>query len=377
MKLSPEKNLVLLLSQPFPSEEALQTAANLFTKIGRRIDLAALDRLLNLCQTAPLFYRNAVDTTWENSEMLEKYKRIYFTGLSFSEGHVRETLAVLARLGNSGINAIPLKGPIAAELLLGDPALYRSSDIDLLVKPEDIDKTLAVLDAGGYRRTSSIDIKDELKGSYHITVSKDIFHLELHWNLVMRYFSADPDYWWKDVKEIEYRGQKIFQLSHEKLLLYLVFRLFSKGFLPLKYFIFPLGLVSRHDVVFDWNKFMRYSRELKMERLANFTANLLHDIFFAEIPETVRDKKIAGYSIIKSKVIAAFFTARINSHLRMIMLLILLDSPIDIFKVLIRRIIPPMAELRLRYNIPRGSVKILPYYLLNPLIMLFRKTERP
>jgi hypothetical protein len=60
----------------------------------------------------------------------------------------------------------------------------------------------------------------------------------------------------------------------------------------------------------------------------------------------------------------------------MAILLTLLDSPVDIFRVLLRRIFSTPAEIRLRYNIPRGSLKILPYYLLNPFIMLFKKTSR-
>lgn len=376
MSLSSEERLVLLLSQPFPSEKTLHAASDLFTETDERIDLTEIDRLLSLCQTAPLFYRNAGITALASNELLEKYKRVYFAGFSFAEAQIRETLTVLSELGNDRIEAIPLKGPIGAELILGDPGLYRSSDIDLLVKPENIKRALVVLDSQGYIRSSSIDLKDEMTGSYHITVSKDMFHVELHWNLVMRYFSADPDYWWGDVKEIEYRGQKILQLSHEKLLLYLVFRLFSKGFLPLRYFMLALGVVSRQDVGFDWDKFMQCSRKLKMERLANFTANLLHDIFLTEIPEPVRRSRIIGYDILKSKVIAGFFKARGNSHLRMVMFLILLDSPVDICRVLLRRIFPTQAEIRIRYSIPSGSLKILPYYLLNPFLMLVKRTRR-
>ncbi len=259
MSLSSEERLVLLLSQPFPSEKTLHAASDLFTETDGRIYLAEIDRLLHLYQTAPLFYRNVRETAWSCREMLERYKHIYLAGLSIAEVQIRETLAVVAGLGNEEIRTIPLKGPIAAELLFGDPALYRSSDIDLLVRPKNIEKALVVLAALGFKKTSSIDLKDEMTGSYHITVSKGAFHIELHWNLVMRYFSADPGYWWGDAEEIEYRGQRILQLSHEKLLLYLSFRLFSKGFLPLRYFMLPLGLISGQDVAFDWDKFMTYA----------------------------------------------------------------------------------------------------------------------
>jgi hypothetical protein len=60
----------------------------------------------------------------------------------------------------------------------------------------------------------------------------------------------------------------------------------------------------------------------------------------------------------------------------MAVLLVLLDSPFDIFKVLLRRLFPTPAEIRLRYNIPRGSLRILPYYFLNPFLMLFKKAAR-
>jgi len=376
MKLSPEENLVLLLSQPFPSEKALHAIADFFTKTGETIDLPKIDRLLALCETAPLFYRNIRATAWSRGDMQVRHKPAYLAGLSVAEAHIREAQAILEGLRMDGIEAIPLKGPIGAELFLGDPGLYRSYDIDLLVRSADVDKALASLSAQGYQRLSSLDLKDEMIGTYHITVSKDTFHIELHWNLVIRYFKADPGYWWEDVREIDFRGQRILQLSHEKFLLYLVFRLFSKGFLPLKNFVFPLALVSRQEVAFHWDNFMRYARKLKMERLALFSLNLMHNVFLIDIPGSIRCTPVVSYGPLKNLVLEGLFEHRINTHLRMVMFLTLLDSPADIIRVLLRRIFPTVSEIRLRYHIPRCSFKILPYYLLNPFIMLFKKTPR-
>jgi len=72
-----------------------------------------------------------------------------------------------------------------------------------------------------------------------------------------------------------------------------------------------------------------------------------------------------------------FFEPRTNTHLRMIMFLTLLNTPVDIIRVLLRRLFPTLDEIRLRYNLSSGSLKFLPYYLFNPLIMLFKKTRRP
>ncbi len=41
-----------------------------------------------------------------------------------------------------------------------------------------------------------------------------------------------------------------------------------------------------------------------------------------------------------------------------------------------REILSVPAEIRLRYHIPPRSFKILPYYLLNPFLMLVKKALR-
>ncbi|NJD55700.1 MAG: nucleotidyltransferase family protein [Nitrospirae bacterium] len=352
MKLTPEEHLVLLLSHPFPSERALHAVAGLFAKTGGKSDPAEIDRLLALCQTGPLLYRNIRQTPWNRDDRQEQYKFTYIAHLSSAEARLRETLAVLEGLGSNGIKAIPLKGPIAAELLLGDPGLYRSSDIDLLVRPEDVEKALASLAGQGYARTSPLGLKDEMAGSYHTTVSKETFHIELHWNLVMRYFDADPGFWWDDAQETDYRGRKILQLSHEKFLLYLVFRLFSKGFLPLKFFILALGIISNQNTALDWDRFMRYAQELKMERLAIFTRDLVRDIFLMDIPGQFPHRSIFGHGLLKNMVLEGLFEPRINTHIRMALFLSLLDSPAAILGALLRRLFPTPAEVRLRYTSP-------------------------
>ena len=65
-----------------------------------------------------------------------------------------------------------------------------------------------------------------------------------------------------------------------------------------------------------------------------------------------------------------------SPYLRRIGYLYMLDSPAAIAKQVLKSIFPSAAAIRLRHNIPRGSLNILPYYLLNPFIMLFKKTKR-
>jgi len=50
----------------------------------------------------------------------------------------RELVALIAGLGEAGVAALAIKGPVSALLAYGDLGLRRFSDLDLLVAPEDV-----------------------------------------------------------------------------------------------------------------------------------------------------------------------------------------------------------------------------------------------
>jgi hypothetical protein len=251
--------------------------------------------------------------------------------------------------------------------------LYPTSDIDLLVHWDDLNKARESLIVAGYGLNKSISEQDQLSGSYHLYFQRGATTLELHWNLVRRYFEAASAYWWEDAAETTFRGLTFPCLSNEKYLLYLIFRLFCKAFMPLHHMVLVPALLGQK---FDWEKFIASASHLRMKRLAFFTLKLMHDSLGIDIPDVIIKKNMIGYEFLKRFVIKGLFIQNVKPHLRMAILLALLDSPFDIFRVLLRRLVPTPAEIRLRYNIPRGSLKILPYYLLNPFIMLFKKTSR-
>ncbi|WP_034273136.1 nucleotidyltransferase family protein [Haloechinothrix halophila] len=65
----------------------------------------------------------------------------------------RELAAIVRRLTGAGVATRVLKGPAYARLDYPDPALRSFHDIDLLVRPADIDHAAATMRSAGYRRT--------------------------------------------------------------------------------------------------------------------------------------------------------------------------------------------------------------------------------
>lgn len=85
-----------------------------------------------------------------------------------------ETLRnVLAAFHAAGLAVIPLKGPVLAERLYGDPALRSYADLDLLVQIPDLAAAEQALTAIGFVPTASAD-------DYHQPWARNSIHLELH-----------------------------------------------------------------------------------------------------------------------------------------------------------------------------------------------------
>lgn len=95
----------------------------------------------------------------------------------------------LSRIQNDldarGIRALPLKGPVLAEALYGDPGLRHMSDLDILVASEDLAGAAAVLAKQGYELQPE-DHRERGLPRLHINLTHTSALLppvELHWRV--------------------------------------------------------------------------------------------------------------------------------------------------------------------------------------------------
>jgi predicted nucleotidyltransferase len=158
----------------------------------------------------------------------DSLRRYYLKTAKSNILHDCEMLRIIQLLKEVHIAAIPLKGVIASEVVFGNAGLYPSSDIDILVKPADLEEVKKVLAANGYAYQEKNE-RNLLTAHYHLIFSNEKHHVEVHWNLVKRYIKITPDFWWKDVSDVEYQGMKIVMLSPERYILYAISRLFDHG----------------------------------------------------------------------------------------------------------------------------------------------------
>jgi hypothetical protein len=95
------------------------------------------------------------------------------------------TLRLLELLAAAGIRAAPLKGPLLGQALHGDPGRRLSSDVDLLVAPEQLAAAVAVARELGYGAPSDHLLADGLPLLHlrMLDARAKLPPLELHWRV--------------------------------------------------------------------------------------------------------------------------------------------------------------------------------------------------
>lgn len=370
-----EERLVLFLSNPHLSENHKNDLKSILLN-NRDINPETIYSLALANGVAGFVFKNshapAIFPDKINLNLHNVYRQTAFRNVLM----LRETLAVLKLLSDNNIAAIPLKGAAASDLLFNDFGVYPSGDIDILVHPPKLSECKKVLcDLGSFSQINEIAEQDLLSNHYHLIFRRKNMLLEVHWNLVKRYFSIPADFWWQESKEFKWNGINTFELSIERYILYNIFRLFDHCFNPLRFFILLNGIIEQNADHIDWGRLIEFASHHKMEKLVVLTLKLVKDMFDTNIPENLIQTKYFGYKYFKLLVLSGIFSGIQKQHLRMMFYVALLIESKTIFKILGRRIFPSKGELRLRYNIPSQSNKIYLYYILNPFFLLFKKTN--
>jgi hypothetical protein len=367
MLLSNEEKIICLLSRLRPSPENI-TQTQQVTAAG--IDFGKLLHLATVNGVSPLLYVNLRDSDIVPDDITANLRNIYLNSVAANLKKRSVLMRLLALLKKNGIPAIPVKGVIASELIFKNAGLYYGSDIDILVKPNELQDVKKILIDAGYDYDEESE-KDMLSSHYHLVFYDGQHLVEVHWNLTKRYFDIPPKFWWEDIVTEQYQGQEILCLSPEKYLMCLIFRLFSHMFNPLKFLVLVSELCNTYSKNIDWSRFSRFTKAYGMDRLSTFSLKISNELLGTKVPDHILNTKIAGYNFFKRSIINQLFRDVRRPHMGKLLYILLMDSTLQICCHLILRIFPKQGELRRRYRIPEGSKSIFFYYALNPILLPF------
>lgn len=182
--MSGERELALRLAG---TAESRRAAAERIAELAARADYDSLARILDLQLLLPLGahrLEQAVPGAAPGGfqEMAER-QTAHWRRLSAMQAAV--TVTLLEALGRAGIAAAPLKGPLLAEAVHGDGGLRYSSDIDLLVDPEQLADAVDVLRGCGYGPSADLAWQDGRPLLHHALPPErsGLPPLDLHWRI--------------------------------------------------------------------------------------------------------------------------------------------------------------------------------------------------
>jgi hypothetical protein len=146
---------------PLFQNSTVDLIKNLVAGDPSKIDLTSTDSALKFYQAqglTPLVYHRLRDQNLNGSvpiEILDQLRKVYYLTAASNLAKLNQTSKVLQAFQEATILAIPLKGIALIESLYPNPAIRPMADVDLLIKPEDMDRVKGILEGLGYRWISS------------------------------------------------------------------------------------------------------------------------------------------------------------------------------------------------------------------------------
>lgn len=193
---------------------------------------------------------------------------------------------VTNKLETEDIHSIVLKGPSLAERLYGDVALRPFKDIDLLVCPEDLERTGEGLEQLGYRRTN-IDFpltparhKWYIRQYHHHTYwhSGQKIQIELHWKCGLPLSDA------RTIQRIQ-AGCTLPVLPDEEWFLYLVFHGARHAWFRLRW-LCDIAEFSKKDL--DWERVQNMAEKFDVQPLLHQSLILANVLLELTVPKSLQ-----------------------------------------------------------------------------------------
>jgi SAM-dependent methyltransferase len=293
----PEEELLLLCARLRPAAEARRRMGELLA--GPR-DWARLVALALHHKVTPLLYRALARRREVPGEVRAALRRHQAEHARHGVALVGELLELVSGLERAGVPAIPFKGPALAELAYGSIAARLAGDLDLLVRPGDVARVAAELEARGYveqtryRTGRPLDPAEDawyrhVQAEYVYLRPRDGMVVEPHWTLAPRPLAVDFDLEaiWRRARRFPLAGREVLGMALEDLLLALAVHGSKHEWTELRWICDLAELAARHPAI-DWPEALARAEAQGCARMLRLGLALANRALGAPLPAAAR-----------------------------------------------------------------------------------------
>ncbi len=260
-----------------------------------------LYRHAELNGVAPLIYwQFRQNPAFIPEKVFHKFRQAYIQTLGRNKILLAELDRVVELLITQQIEVVLFKGAVFARLLYEDLGLRPMSDLDLLVRKQDIPTAGAVLKQAGYEEPvlhQSEGLKKDVTHDVHLRQSKQPYvDIEVHWLLGggERYrYQPDMTWFWQRVVPLEGWRKGVYTFSPAAHLLYLCAHLgyqHGLGNVGLLWLVDIARFLAKEQKTIDWDDFAEGAKHQTWSAAAYFTLREVQKHFNQAPPETVMEQ---------------------------------------------------------------------------------------
>ncbi|MBN1148983.1 MAG: nucleotidyltransferase family protein [Anaerolineales bacterium] len=279
---------------------------------------------------------------------------------------------VLRAMRGAGVEVIALKGAHLAELIYADRALRSMSDIDLLVRREELGRARQVLEQLGY--APSRRFQTEREAAIHLHLPP--YHkpgqavIELHWNIALPSAptQVDIEALWSASRLATIEGTPARTLAPEHLLLHLCLHFCQHDFkLGLRHLCDILAVVEAPESGLDWEALSSCAQRWKAGKCAFLTLRLAQALLGAPVPAQALSALQPGdftpqiEELARGRILNPGKPPPLHPDLAGLWGKRALHSRLRPF---LASLFPPVEYIAQRYSLPLNSKRIYLYYLL-------------
>ena len=251
------------------------------------------ERLLELSQYHGLvpvvFRRLSVEMDTARSPGLELLRQQDTANTHRTLWLTLELLNIHRHLQARGLEVLPYKGPILADTLYGNVALRQFSDLDLLIRSDDLPMIKTALAELGYQpggRLAQAAERDYLKSGYEYTFdgARGRNLLEIKWQILPRFYAIgfDVNDFFTRAATVTINGQRLRTLCDQDLMLVLCVHAAKHAWKQISWLCDIVQLSRSRGL--DWAALRAEAGRLGISRIVAVTFLLAHKLLGAALP---------------------------------------------------------------------------------------------
>jgi len=237
----------------------------------------------------PLLYKRLAQTNQPVSH-LNRLKGIYRQSLYRNSMLFHRAFLILAELEKMGVEVVLLKGMAIVVAYYKDIGARPMNDVDLLVREEDVQKTLQFLKVQGWQSVSGSRLSKPVKHIHSLDLrNKEGYELDVHWRAFYQcsWDMADKALW-EQTEEVAFKGSTIKILNPTQQILHnCAHGIRWNAISSIRWVVDVMKILENRASSINWESLVSEAAARNLSLTMFYTLSYLKSEFHADLPDDI------------------------------------------------------------------------------------------